>query len=54
MKPGSVNDTPDDDLIRLYETFSKELTDYLALAEKIGGRSAEFQTAYLYSRVKAK
>jgi hypothetical protein len=51
MEPGPVNDAPDDDLIRLYETFSKELTDYLAVAEKTGGRSVEFQTAYLYSRV---
>ena len=51
MEPGPVNDSPDDDLIRLYEIFSKELTDYLALAEKTGGRSVEFQAAYLYSRV---
>ena len=39
-----MNDTSDDDLIRTYEAFSKELTDYLALAEKTGGRSEEFQT----------
>ncbi len=46
-----MNDTSDEDLIRTYEAFSKEMTDYLALAEKTGGRSVEFQTAYLYSRV---
>jgi len=51
MEPGPVNDALDDDLIRLYQTFSKELSDYLTLAEKTGGRSVEFQTAYLYSRV---
>lgn len=46
-----MNETSDDDLIRTYDTFSKELTEYLALAEKTGGRSVEFQTAYLYTRV---
>ncbi|KPA18350.1 hypothetical protein MHK_001432 [Candidatus Magnetomorum sp. HK-1] len=51
METDHVNDVYDDDLIRLYEAFSKELTDYLALVEKTGGRSVEFQTAYLYSRV---
>ncbi len=51
MEPNPVNDEPNDDLIRLYETFSKELTGYLALAEKTGGISVELQTAYLYTRV---
>ena len=51
MKPDPVNDAPDADLIRLYEAFSKELINYLALVEKTGGRSVEFQTAFLYSRV---
>ncbi len=46
-----MNDSPKDDLLRQYEKFSKELTDYFALAEKTGGRSVEFQTAFLYSRV---
>lgn len=46
-----MNDVSDDDLICLYEAFSRELTNYLALAEKTGGRSVEFQTAFLYSRV---
>jgi hypothetical protein len=51
MEPGPVNDVPDDELNRWYESFSRELTDYLALAEKTGGRSVELQTAYIYSRV---
>lgn len=51
MEPYPVNDVPDDALIRLYEVFDRELTNYLALAEKTGGRSVEFQTAFLYGRV---
>ncbi|MFO7749383.1 MAG: hypothetical protein R6V54_04755 [Desulfobacteraceae bacterium] len=51
MENDSVNHLLDDDLIRLYENFSKELTDYFALAEKTGGKSVDFQTAYLYNRV---
>jgi hypothetical protein len=47
MEPGPVNDVPDDELNRWYESFSRELTDYLALAEKTGGRSVELQTAYI-------
>ena len=54
MIPSPVNDTLDDDLSRLYERFSKELTDYLTSTERTGGRSVEFQTAYLYSRVEGK
>ena len=45
-----VNETPTDDLIRASEEFEKELTEYLAMVEKIGGREVEIRTDYLYSR----
>ena len=50
MGINSVNETSTDELIRVSEAFEKELTEYLAMVEKIGGRAVEIRTDFLYSR----
>ena len=50
MGINKVNETSEDVLIRTSETFEKELTEYLAKVEKLGGKAVEIRTDYLYSR----
>jgi hypothetical protein len=46
-----MKEISDNDITRIYEAFEKEITNYLAKVEEIGGRALEIRTDYLYSRV---
>lgn len=50
MQISSENESLPKDLARAAEAFEQELTKYLAQVEKIGARSVDIRTDWLYNR----